>query len=166
MSASYTKSTVHLHIPNITSSPYIWIELAQPNIHCYHASIMAWDWKCRIKWCSSCTAPAKWKWLPYFCPGLGLSCRLGVDHLMNTPQPFTILPAMHPKLTEISPHVNTGLSDCQVTQIIISREASIMFLITCACSGASVKGAMWHVLSKMPWGNLHELQSAVCASVH
>lgn len=57
------------HIPDITLSPYIWIELAQSNIHCYHARVMAWDWKSRIKWCSSCTAAAKWKRLPYFCPG-------------------------------------------------------------------------------------------------
>lgn len=94
MSASYTKSAVHLDIPGITSSPYVRIELAQSNIHCYHAGIMAWDWKSRIKWCYSCTAPAKWKQLPYFCLGLQLSCRLGAVHLMNTPQRFAINPAV------------------------------------------------------------------------
>lgn len=53
---------------------------------------MVWDWKSAIKWCSGCIAPAKWKRLPYFCPGLVLSCRLRVDHLIYSPQPCTTMP--------------------------------------------------------------------------
>lgn len=108
MSASCTKSTIHLCISDITLPPCIWIDLAQSNIHCYHARIMAWDWKGRIKWCSGHAAPAKWERLPYFCPGLQLSCRLGVDHLMST-----VLPAV-----PCTPVLDAGCSCLKKAQAI------------------------------------------------
>lgn len=80
-------------MPDIIQLPYTWIQFALSNLHCFHASIMIWDWMSRVKRWFDCLAPADWKQLPYFCPGLVLSCRLWVDHLIKTPKPSAALPA-------------------------------------------------------------------------
>lgn len=67
--------------------PCTWTELAQSDGHCDCASKIVQDWKSRVKWCSGCTAPAKWKRLPYFCPGLVLSCCLRCPPCRGTANP-------------------------------------------------------------------------------
>lgn len=93
---------------------------------------MAWDWKSRIKWCSSCTAPAQWKQLPYFCLGLLLSCCLAVDHLMSAPSRAS-LPLVHAAVARhllvLSQTVQTARWHRALSQASIFNT----LLVTCRC---------------------------------